>query len=85
MTADFNMYPTQMRGCIDTAKFTALNGGDDFSTCLNTTTNEVKPIDNIIVSDNLDYYWDQAADNGVKVVRSTASDHSLIYSYVRLK
>ncbi|MBQ7035235.1 MAG: endonuclease/exonuclease/phosphatase family protein, partial [Clostridia bacterium] len=85
MTADFYLYPTQMRGCIDTAKFTALNGGDDFSTCLNTTTNEVKPIDNIIVSDNLDYSWDQAADNGVKVVRSTASDHSLIYSYIRMK
>ena len=85
MTADFNMFPWSFKGCYDTQKFTALNGGDDFNSCLGTTTNEVKPIDNIIVSDDLDYYWDQAADNGVKVVRSTASDHSLIYSYIRMK
>ncbi len=85
MTADFNMFPWSFKGCYDTEKFTALNGGDDFNSCLNTTTLEMKPIDNIIVSDNLDYYWDDAADNGVKVVRSTASDHSLIYSYIRMK
>ncbi|MBQ7034253.1 MAG: endonuclease/exonuclease/phosphatase family protein, partial [Clostridia bacterium] len=85
MTADFNMYPWDYISSYDAEKFTVLNGGEDTSCFVETTTNTQQPIDNILISDNIEYYWDEARDCGIKVVDSTASDHSLIYSYIRLK
>ena len=85
MTADFNMYPWDFIPNYDAEKFTVLNGGEDTSCFVETTTADDQPIDNILISDNIEYYWDEARDCGIKVVDSTASDHSLIYSYIRLK
>ncbi len=85
MTADFNMYPWDFIPSYDAEKFTVLNGGEDTSCFVETTTEDDQPIDNILISENIEYYWDEARDCGIKVVDSTASDHSLIYSYIRLK
>ncbi len=85
MTGDFNMYPWDFISSYDAEKFTVLNGGEDTGCFVETTTEDDQPIDNILVSENIEYYWDEARDCGIKVVDSTASDHSLIYSYIRLK
>ncbi len=85
MTADYNMQPWSYKGCYDTTKLTALNGGDDFNYFEETTTDTDTSLDNILVSDNLDYFWDTTRDSGIFVTDSIASDHSLIHGYIRFK
>ncbi len=85
-TGDYNLWPYEMIGRFNTDKLTALNGGDDFNFYEETTTPEYgNAIDNIIVSDNMEYYWDTARDCGVIEYQSTASDHCPIYTYIKVK
>ncbi len=85
MTADFNAVPSQLIGCYDLDLFTLLNGGDDFENCVGTTNDNNSPIDNILVSDNLNYYWDAKKKCGIEVVNTLASDHKPIYTYINFK
>lgn len=118
-TADFNQAPKLFNNCvygnysfnIATSHFTMANGGK-FG---NITNGERQQIDNILISDNLEFYWDPAtqnalyridADNMDNFVQDNtaaytsapkksdaswdsslkfASDHSLVYAYVRVK
>lgn len=41
------------------------------------------PCDNIVVTDNLEYSWDDAKKTGITVINSTASDHKPIYTKIR--
>lgn len=43
------------------------------------------PCDNIVVTENLEYWWDAAKKTGITVVNSTASDHKPIYTQIRFK
>lgn len=86
VTGDFNLWPFEMVGRFNTEKLTALNGGDDFNYFEESTIQEYgNAIDNIMVSDNMDYFWDTARDCGVIEHQSKASDHSPIYSYIKLR
>ncbi len=84
MTADFNAVPSQLIGCYDLDLFTLLNGGDDFENEV-ITTGDGHPIDNIMVSDNLKYYWDSKKKCGVEVIKTDASDHYPLYTYINFK
>jgi hypothetical protein len=66
-------------------QYTLLNGGDDFENCVGTTNDNNAPIDNILVSDNLNYYWDAKKKCGIEVVNTLASDHKPIYTYINFK
>ncbi len=91
MTADLNLEAKTLHNYFDASKFTALNGGDDGAKTISTTVDCSNP-DNILVSDNMEFYWDNTLDIGLKVVDRvstegtcaglTASDHSLIYGYI---
>ncbi len=85
MTADFNATPQGLIGCFDLDQYTLLNGGDDFENALGTTNDNNVPIDNILVSDSLNYYWDAKKKCGIEVVDSLASDHKPIYTYINFK
>ena len=85
LTADFNAVPSQLIGCYDLDLFTLLNGGDDFEDCQGTTVDNNNPIDNILVSDNLKYYWNTKENCGIEVVQTNASDHKPIYTYINFK
>lgn len=85
MTADFNATPQGLIGCFDMDQYTLLNGGDDFENCVGTTNDNNAPIDNILVSDNLNYYWDAKKKCGIEVVNTLASDHKPIYTYINFK
>lgn len=85
-TGDYNLFPWEFEGRYNTEKLTALNGGDDLNFFEETTTPEYGyAIDNIVVSDNMEYFWDTARDCGVIEYQSTASDHCPIYSYIKIK
>lgn len=85
-TGDYNLWPWEMVGRFDTEKLTALNGGDDFNYFEESTIPEYgNAIDNIIVSDNIEFFWDNARDCGVIEDYSKASDHSPIYGYIKVK
>ena len=85
MTADYNAKPLSLSGCFDPASFTLLNGGDEFDNALKTTVDDGGPIDNIMVSDNLDYYWNKETNCGIEVIETTASDHYPLYTYINFK
>ena len=73
---------------IDTKKLTVLNGGDDFLFMVNTAPQgsaPTKAIDNIVVTDTLDYYWDDSTNVGLQVHYSENSDHNLVYTYINFK
>lgn len=84
MTADYNAYPESLLGCFELDSFTLLNGGDDFDNEV-ITTGDGHPIDNIMVSDNLNYYWDRQKKCGIEVIKTNASDHYPIYTYINFK
>lgn len=87
MTGDMNYWPKELYSYID----------HDYCTMLNTKTNmlnttyqgyvkgEINGIDNIIVTNNLEHYWDSALNTGIKTVETSASDHLPIYTYVKMK
>ncbi len=118
-TADFNQNPISFNDCtygdysfdIKTSHFTMANGGK-----LGKITNgERQQIDNILISDNLEFYWDPATQNALyridcdtledftpdhsagaqnaptkdglsfDTTLEYASDHSLVYAYIRPK
>ena len=88
LTGDLNMEPTNMGRYIDTKKLTVLNGGDDFLFMVNTAPQgsaPTKAIDNIVVTDTLDYYWDDSTNVGLQVHYSENSDHNLVYTYINFK
>ncbi|MBQ7035237.1 MAG: endonuclease/exonuclease/phosphatase family protein [Clostridia bacterium] len=85
MTADYNAKPVSLIGCFELDAFTLLNGGDEFDNALKTTVDDGGAIDNILVSDNLDYYWDAEKKCGIKVIETTASDHYPLYTYINFK
>ena len=85
-TGDFNLWPWDFVNRYDTSKLTALNGGDDFNYFEESTIQDYgNAIDNIMVSDNMEFFWDEARDCGVIEDYSKASDHSPIYSYIKVK
>ena len=88
LTGDMNAYPKNLAPSISRGYCTMLN---TVKNPLNTTYKEsvtmerVNPIDNIVVTNNLEYYWDSYLNSGIIVVESSASDHLPIYTYVRMK
>ena len=77
VTGDFNYSHDEVRAVVG-SDATVLNRNLE-------STVDNSYIDNIIVSNNMDFYWDNTTGNGVKVIESGASDHSLIYGYACLK
>ncbi len=85
-TGDYNLWPWEFFNCYDTDKLTALNGGDDFNYFEESTIQEYgNAIDNIVVSDNMEFFWDEARDCGVIEDQSQASDHAPIFGYIKVK
>ncbi len=79
VVGDMNAQPYQLIEAIDTEKFTALNGGKNFSQTFATYPagdNSRSPIDNIIVSNQITF----DAENPLKVSRTEWSDHNMAYS-----
>ena len=87
LTGDMNHWPKELEGYIDA----------DYCTMLNTVKNpqnttyqamlkyEINGIDNIVVTNNLEHYWDSYLNTGIKVVETSASDHLPIYTYIKMK
>jgi endonuclease/exonuclease/phosphatase family metal-dependent hydrolase len=87
LTGDMNAYPKMLKPYADKTACVMLNTAENPQ---NTTTQamlkiEVNPIDNIVVTNNLEYYWDSYLKSGIKVVETTASDHLPIYTYIKMK
>ena len=118
-TADYNQGPSAFNDCtygdysfdIKTSHFTMANGGKTGKI----TNGERQQIDNILISDNLEFYWDPATQNALyridcdtmedftpdhtagaqnavanegmafDTTLEYASDHSLVYAYIRPK
>ncbi len=88
LTGDMNMVVEQMRPFVKTKKVTLLNGGDDFDEGIPSYpqgANSKQALDNIIVTDTMDYYWNEDTEAGVEVYQANCSDHNLIYSYIQFK
>ena len=87
LVGDFNMKPDNMGQYVNTKKVTVLNGGDEFAFTTPTFPAGKKPtsaIDNIVVTDTLDYYWNEETGVGIEVSYTDNSDHNLIWTYVRI-
>ena len=85
ITGDMNCEPQKLKSAIDSKRMIMLNGGETYQTPVNTcpegeTSN--MPIDNIIVSRNLKYYFDSENDTGIMVNISDNSDHNMIYTEI---
>ncbi len=88
LTGDLNMVPDNMGRYVNTKKLTVLNGGDEFVFYVNTFpqgNNSTKPIDNIVVTKTMDYYWSEDNNVGIEVVHTEGSDHNPIYTYINFK
>lgn len=88
LTGDMNMVPDNMERYINAKKLIVLNGDGGGAFTLNTFPAGKKPttpIDNIIVSRSLDYYWNEDTNVGIEVNYTDNSDHNLIYTYVNFK
>ena len=87
LVGDFNMKPDNMGQYVNTKKVTVLNGGDEFAFTTPTFPAGKKTtsaIDNIVVTDTLDYYWNEETGVGIEVSYTDNSDHNLIWTYVRI-
>ncbi len=88
LTGDLNIKPDKIINVVNAEKLIALNGGDTYETWKYTYPQGDQPktpIDNIIVSKTLDYYWETANKCGIIVNYANCSDHNMIYTYVKLK
>ncbi|MBQ8894393.1 MAG: endonuclease/exonuclease/phosphatase family protein [Clostridia bacterium] len=88
LTGDMNMVPDYMGRYVNTKKVTVLNGGDDFVFMTNTFPAGKSPksaIDNIVVTDTLDHYWNDNTNVGIEVSYTDNSDHNLIWTYINFK
>ncbi|MBQ6824405.1 MAG: endonuclease/exonuclease/phosphatase family protein [Clostridia bacterium] len=88
LVGDMNMKPDNMGQYVNTKKVTVLNGGDDFTFSTPTFPAGKKPtsaIDNIVVTDTMDYYWNDNTGVGIEVSYTDNSDHNLIWTYVNFK
>ncbi len=84
LTGDLNFEPIKLEGWMDADVFLALNGGPTLKHKVKTTSGSC--IDNIIVTKNtIDYWFDEKAQTGITVHKSDASDHNMIYGYIKLK
>lgn len=82
-TADNNAHPHEMQP--------VANG----TILLNTVENPIitshwqgqptNPIDNVVITDNFEYYWDEQNKTGIKTFKTTASDHLPVYTEIRFK
>jgi len=86
LTGDLNLEPYEIKDVFNSEKLVALNGyltlnnGEDGEHTLESTR-----IDNIIVSSNIDTYMDESAMIGLMDIDNEASDHPMIYTYIKLK
>lgn len=88
LVGDMNMKPDNMGNYVNIKKVTVLNGGDDFTFSTPTFPAGKKPtsaIDNIVVTDTMDYYWNDHTGVGIEVSYTDNSDHNLIWTYVNFK
>ena len=97
ITADFNYWPQGMSQYLD-GNFTMANGGTDGNIVNTTTAVTGTAIDNIVISNNLEFYYEPGTGSAAHVVsfddasvdktgcdQDWASDHNLVYAYVRVK
>lgn len=97
ITADFNYWPTGMQKYLK-GNFTMANGGEKGKNFESTTAVTGTAIDNIIISNNLEFYVDDhgsaahvvsfddlTAAQKAGCDQTWASDHNLVYAYVRVK
>lgn len=85
ITGDMNCEPQKLQSAIDSDRMIMLNGGETYNHPVNTCPEgeySYEPIDNIIVSRNLKYYFDNENDTGIMVNISNNSDHNMIYTYL---
>ena len=87
ITGDMNCEPQKLQSAIDDDRMIMLNGGESCShpidTCPEGESSHM-PIDNIIVSRNLKYYFDNKKDTGIMVNVTNNSDHNMIYTEIEL-
>ncbi len=87
LMGDFNLQAQHMNKFLDTKKFMVLNGGLDFETFIYTfnSANPTSNIDNIMVSRNLEYYWNHQTGVGCETDKNPKiSDHNPIYTWIKI-
>ncbi len=98
ITADFNYWPTGMQKYLG-GNFTMANGGEIGKNFEATTAVTGTAIDNIVISNNLEFYYEPGVGTALNVVsfddlsdsektgcdQTWASDHNLVYAYIRKK
>ena len=88
LVGDFNCTAEYLQDVINIKKYMPLNGGEFFTFYINTHpegNSSNRPIDNIIVSTNFDYYMNDDTNVGLMVSRTEWSDHNMAYTYVKFK
>ncbi len=88
ITGDMNAQPEAFINIIDTKELIPLNGGDTFYSLRNTFPagdSPSTPIDNIIVSQDWDYYLEEDTQVGILVSKTDWSDHNMCYTYLKFK
>ncbi len=84
LTGDLNFEPIKLEGWLKADRYLPLNGGPTLKNKVITTSSTA--IDNIIVTKNtIDYWFDEKQQTGITVHKSDASDHNMIYGYIKLK
>ena len=104
---DVNRGPYGLEGAVNADTFTAVNGGKNFDKYTITNAHSGSLVDNIFVSNNLEYYQQSLSETGLynrlvyynssnNIVAGatgydktnkiwSASDHSPIYTYIKVK
>ncbi|MBR6793288.1 MAG: PASTA domain-containing protein [Clostridia bacterium] len=87
LVGDMNMSPNKGAEVIDVSRYTPLNGTKTLEVTTNTFPQgaSTKPIDNIILSDNIGYCSTNTTPDGLVVNRTEISDHNMIYTDIYLK
>ena len=88
LTGDLNLKPDRFTEVINGEKLVMLNGGPTYETWKYTYPQGAKPttpIDNIIVTKNIEYYWEEENKSGIIVNYADCSDHNMVYTYLKLK
>jgi endonuclease/exonuclease/phosphatase family metal-dependent hydrolase len=90
VTGDMNYLPHELAQGVDADYCTMLNTVDGaknttYQGWINPTQHSYNKIDNIVVTNNLEYYWNSKEQSGIVVTNTSASDHLPIYTYVRFK
>ena len=87
VTGDMNAWPWQLAKGIDSEFCTMLNTeeGEQHTVYQPSKDGTITSIDNIVVTNNLDYYWDDEKKTGIVVTYTPASDHLPIYTKINFK